>query len=305
MQTPVFAFIAFFMILAAPLRAEDNVTLGIGRLFTNDALGDGQDRWRSGAYQMSWMRGPEGLTGLPGKPGELLEYRFSTRILAPANAVVPAAGDRRYAGVMAFGLYTHFSDQRFDYSLGAELVGVGPMTGVSAFHAFAHDKMGMTVPSNAVLNGQFPNMVYPTVAGEIAWPVRIGDNVTFRPFVQGRLGDETYVRVGGDILIGAGLTQGVLARDETTGIPYQSFDTGKVQGWAFLVGADTALVGRSVYLPASAGYDLTPLRNRVRAGVQYQGEHFGVFYGATWLGREFVAQPSGQIVGSLQIRLDF
>lgn len=305
MRTPVLALFAVLSILSSPLRAEDAATLGIGRLFTNDALGDGQDRWRSGAWQLSWMRGPEGLAGLPGKPGELIEYRFSTRILAPANTVTPAPGDRRYAGVAAFGLYTHFTDQRFDYSLGAELVTVGPMNGVGAFHTWAHDALGQTVPSDAVMNAQFPNAVHPALAAEIAWPKRIGENITFRPFLQGRAGDETYVRIGGDVLFGAGLGQGVLARDETTGIPYQTFDTGRARGWGFLVGADSALVARSVYLLASGGYDLTPLRNRARAGVQYQGKHFGIFYGATWLGREFEAQREGQVVGSVQLRLNF
>ncbi|TYB82332.1 lipid A-modifier LpxR family protein [Maritimibacter fusiformis] len=305
MRTPFLALILLLSFQTLPARAGETVSLGFGRLFTNDALGDGQDRWRSGAYQMSWMRGPEGLTGLPGRAGELIEYRFSTRILAPANGVTPAPGDRRYAGVSALGVYTHFTDRGFDFSLGAELVAVGPMTGVGAFHDWSHDMMGMTRPSAAVLNGQFPNAFHPTLAGEIAWPARITENVTFRPFVQGRLGDETYIRIGGDILIGAGFDRGVLARDETTGITYQTFDSARLPGWGFLVGADSALVGRSVYLPASAGFDLTPLRHRVRAGVQYQGEHFGIFYGATWLGREFSAQPESQVVGSLQIRLDF
>lgn len=305
MRTPFLALIVLLSFQTAPLRAGDVALLGVGRLFTNDALGDGQDRWRSGAYQLSWMFGQDGLTGLPDSAGDLLEFRFSTRILAPANTVTPAPGDRRYAGVTALGLYTHFTAQGFDLGAGAELVAVGPMTGVSAFHTWSHGALGLTQPSAAVLNGQFPNAIRPALAGELAWPKRVTDNVTFRPFVQGRLGDETYFRVGGDILIGAGFGAGALVRDETTGTLYQTFDSARDRGWGFLFGADTALVAHSAYLPASAGFNLTPWRHRVRAGVRYQGEHFGIYYGATWLGREFTAQPEGQIVGSLQIELSF
>ena len=38
--------------------AQDRVTLGWGRLLTNDLLGDGRDRWRTGSYTLSRVRGP-------------------------------------------------------------------------------------------------------------------------------------------------------------------------------------------------------------------------------------------------------
>ena len=45
--------------LAAPVaaRAEDQVALGWGRLFNNDFLADMQDRWHTGSYSVSQMRG--------------------------------------------------------------------------------------------------------------------------------------------------------------------------------------------------------------------------------------------------------
>jgi hypothetical protein len=126
-----------------------------------------------------------------------------------------------------------------------------------------------------------------------------------RPFVQARAGDETYVRIGADLMFGPNFSTGVLARDETTGMPYQTLDDVPQRGLSFLVGADTARVLSSAWLPASDGYALSPMRNRVRAGAHWQGDFIGVFYGATWLGPEFTAQPEGQVVGSLQFRFGF
>jgi len=47
------------------------------------------------------------------------------------------------------------------------------------------------------------------------------------------------------------------------------------------------------------------VRQRVRAGMVYEGDRFGLFYGATWLGREFEAQRESQIVGSVRLSLRF
>ena len=51
----------------APLaaRAEDQVALGWGRLFNNDALADMQDRWHTGSYSISQVRGLNWRGSLP------------------------------------------------------------------------------------------------------------------------------------------------------------------------------------------------------------------------------------------------
>ena len=43
--------------LCGPVLAQDRVTLGWGRLFNNDTLGDTQDRWKTGSYTINHLRG--------------------------------------------------------------------------------------------------------------------------------------------------------------------------------------------------------------------------------------------------------
>ncbi|MEQ9039108.1 MAG: DUF2219 family protein [Silicimonas sp.] len=76
-------------------------------------------------------------------------------------------------------------------------------------------------------------------------------------------------------------------------------------GFSFVVGGDVAWVADSLYLPSSLGHDLTPLRTRLRAGIHYEREGFDLFYGLSWLGREFEAQREGQFVGALHLGLRF
>ncbi len=107
MRALVFAFIALFGTVA-PATGQAYETLGVGHLFTNDFFGDGQDRWRTGSFSLSWMMGVPGTRDVPENVGELVEMRFGNRVLTPSNTVAPAAGDRRYAGLLTLGLLTHF-----------------------------------------------------------------------------------------------------------------------------------------------------------------------------------------------------
>ena len=287
-----------------PSQAGDRVTLGFGRLFSNDFLGDGKDRWRTGAYVVSWLRGPEG-TEARGDFGEVLEFRFGATMITPASLTAPVASDRRYAGVLSFGLHSHFTQGALEMSTGVDLVLTGPQTGISGFQEEMHELFGATLPSPAVLANQIPDRIMPTAVIEAAHPVALGSRATLRPFVEAQAGAETFVRIGGDVLIGAGFTQGLVLRDGTTGQLYQGARGQMGTGLSFLLGADVAHVGHSAYLPASDGYELTDVRARARAGVQYRGERFGAFYGVTWLGEEFEAQPGGQVLGSINIQLNF
>nr|WP_300513926.1 lipid A-modifier LpxR family protein [Aliiroseovarius sp.] len=280
------------------------MTLGFGRLFSNDYLGDGSDRWRTGSYVVSWLRGPVG-TESRGNFGEVLEYRFGTAVLAPASLTAPAADDRRYAGVLSVGLHSQFNRGALELSTGVDLVMVGPQTGISDFQEETHELFGATVPSPAVVANQIPDRVMPTTLVEAARPFALSPTTSLRPFVEVQAGAETFVRVGGDVLIGAGFTQGLVMRDGTTGMLYQGARDLRGTGLSFLVGADVARVAHSAYLPTSDGYALTDVRARARAGVQYRGERYGAFYGVTWLGEEFEAQPTGQVLGSINIQLNF
>jgi hypothetical protein len=52
-----FSVMALTVSLASSVAAQDRVTLGWGRMFTNDVFGDGKDRWKTGSYTVSRIRG--------------------------------------------------------------------------------------------------------------------------------------------------------------------------------------------------------------------------------------------------------
>lgn len=287
----------------APALAQDRQTLGYGRLFNNDFLGDGQDRWRTGSYTLSVIRGPEWTGALPTTMGTVMEYRGRGETIAPSNLAAPAPGDRRYAGVLSFGAYTHFARGPAELTMGGALVATGPQTGVASFQKLAHELLNATDPSPATAT-QIGDAIYPTVLASATLPLEIGDGITARPFVEAQAGVETYLRVGGDLIIGRLDSDNLKLRDEVTGQLYNGTHDDSM-GLSFVVGGDVALVGDSYYLTSKDGYQLESTRTRLRAGVNWQGDLSGVFYGVTWLSEEFKGQPEGQVVGSVNLRINF
>ena len=124
------------------------------------------------------------------------------------------------------------------------------------------------------------------------------------PFAEARAGDESLIRFGADLTIGRFGDGELLMRESVTGHRYRSVRD-PIPGVSFIVGADMAKVFSSTYLPEDRGYSLTDTRDRVRAGFHWQGEESSVFYGATWLGREFQGQTDSQIVGSVRLQFQF
>ena len=90
-----------------------------------------------------------------------------------------------------------------------------------------------------------------------------------------------------------------------TGQRYRAVRGTGADGLSFVLGGDVAAVASSVYLPASGLVDLAKTRSRARAGIYWQSEKFDLFYGLTWLSREFESQPEGQTLGSVNLRIRF
>ncbi|SEO12738.1 hypothetical protein SAMN04488103_11286 [Gemmobacter aquatilis] len=283
-------------------QAEERVTLGFARLFTNDALGDTHDRWRSGSYYVSRFRAPRWGGSLPTQFGELLEFRLRTEIIAPESLTDPTP-DRRYVGVIAPGMATHFDMGGVETLLGAELVFTGPQTGVGRFQREVHDLLGLDEPT--VLDSQITDGVHPTVYGEMARSFAVSDRVTLRPFAEAQAGVESYLRFGGDMVVGNFGRGGLMSRDTVTGQRVEGIAGTINAGTSFTLGGDVAQVFDSVYLPESGTAELTDTRMRLRAGFNWQGERSALFYGVTWLGKEYEDQPDGQVVGSLRLNLRF
>ncbi|WP_138933215.1 lipid A-modifier LpxR family protein [Roseovarius arcticus] len=307
MRLIAFASLALALLLMgeAAVADEPRVRLGYGRLITNDYIGDGHDRWRTGSVASSRIWGPEWDGSLPTGFGRLLELRFNAQIIAPRDLNNPAPGDRRYAGSVALGLHTHYAALGSEVSLGGDLVFTGPQTGLDGLQDFIHDNLGGQGVGGATRRRQIGNHVYPTAVAEMGRTLTLGGAATLRPFAEARAGVETLVRVGADFTFGGALAGELLVRDPVTGQRYRTVQN-DLSGYAFVVGADTAYVEDSAYLPSSGGYRLSDARNRVRAGVHYSSRAgHRAFYGLTWLDREFKGQPEGQIVGSVRLHIEF
>lgn len=292
-------------VLAAtlPAHAEDRVTLGWGRMFTNDALGDQKDRWRTGGYQVSRIRGYSWDGVLPTTPGDILEFRASAQIVAPRDLVSPPDDDRRYAAQLSFGLHTQFDWHGNDVSVGGDMVFIGPQTGISNFQKWVHRMVGMDEPK--VIDDQIGNGIYPTLDAELGRKFALGGRAEIRPFVEAQAGVESFVRVGGDLVIGTLGRDDLMVRDGVTGQRYRAVEGTRDQGVSLIVGGDIARVFDSALLPSDGIATLTEDRSRLRAGVHWQGEKASLFYGVTYLSKEFDQQPEGQLVGGLNLNLKF
>ena len=288
---------------AVPAHAEDRVTLGWGRMFTNDALGDQKDRWRTGGYQVSRIRGYSWEGTLPTKPGDILEFRASAQIAAPEDLVSPPPEDRRFAAQLSFGLHTQFDWRGNDVSVGTELVFLGPQTGISNFQKWIHNMVGLDEPT--VIDDQIGNGIYPTLEAELGHKFGLGGRAEFRPFVQGQVGVETFVRVGGDLVIGTLGRDDLMVRDGVTGQRYRAVEGTRDQGVSVILGGDIARVFDSALLPSDGVATMSEDRSRLRAGVHWQGEKASLFYGVSYLSKEFDQQPEGQVVGGLNLNVKF
>lgn len=284
--------------------AQERKTIGVSRLFVNDALGDQNDRWRTGSYNLSVLRGPDWTGTLPTTPGEILEFRARAEIVAPANLARPSLRDRRYAGILSFGVHTHAALGLAEVRIGADLVGTGPVTGLSVFQREIHDALGLPLPDTS---NQLGNHVFPMVSAEVGRPYRLGEGVSFRPFVEGQVGFETLIRAGADLTFGHFGEGALLIRDPVTGqrVAGVRAPEGGKPGVSLTLGGDIAQVGDSALLPEGGAAVLRQDRSRLRAGLHWQGQASDVFYGLAWLSPEYEGQPEGQLVGSLQLRLRF
>ncbi|MGR3540223.1 MAG: lipid A-modifier LpxR family protein [Hasllibacter sp.] len=285
---------ALAALTALPALAEGRQTLGFARLFNNDAIGDGADRWRTGSYAVSAFRGRSWDGTAPAGPTDLIEWRLRSEVIQPSNLRAPAPDDRRYAGVLALGAFSHMRRGGFDLTAGLELVGVGPSTGVGAFQEFTHDILGQPDPAPAIAT-EIEDAVWPTARLEVARGFRTGP-LAWRPFASAQAGAETLGRVGIDLTLG-NLDTGMRLRDPVTGQLYPGL-AGDGSGLSLTLGADHAWVEGSRFLDPAEGYEAVD-RTRVRAALRHDSPLGTVFYGLTWMSEEFAAQPEGQVVGSL------
>lgn len=288
--------------LAGPLVAQDLRTLGFGRLFSNDFFGDGHDRWRTGSYQWSLIRGPGWNGARPATLGEIVEYRFRSDIIAPGR-VTRGTVDRPYVGALSFGVHSHAALGAVDISLGADVVALGPQTGLAEAQDWYHDLLGL--PQVNGTDSQIADAFRLAGTAEAALPLHLSDRVLVRPFAEAQAGVEDTVRIGADVVLGRVGQADLLTRDATTGHLIRAVE-GPATGLAVTAGLDWGIVGNTLYLPEDEGFSALDDRWRARAGVHWQmAPRTSFFYGVTWLSEEFEGQPEGQLLGSLKLNFNF
>ncbi len=281
---------------------SDRTFLGYGRLFTNDLLGDGHDRWQTGSLQTSRVWGPRRQDIVPETFGDLLELRITGQVAAPWDLTRTTAGDRRFATALTFGVHTHFKPNNWQYSLGLHASIIGKKNGIEAMQSKIHEAVGADQLSDFTSSSQIGNQTVLGFTGEASRQIQLSERVNVTPFIEARKGLEDMIRVGGDLRISTIGQKDFYVRDGVTGTLYPTVIHPE-EGTAFIIGADTAWVEGSRLLPDNDWATLTQERHRVRLGLLRKGERFSGFYGLTWLSPEFDEQGSGQVVGSL--RLDF
>lgn len=285
--------------------AQDRTRLGYGRLITNDFFGDGRDRWRTGSIVSSRVWGPKWTGTAPADFGALIELRLGAEIIAPEDLRTPDPDDRAYAGALSVGVHSHFQRGRTEFAVGSDLVIVGPQTRLDDFQDAFHDLFNIKRPSLLVKGAQIANSITPTVVVESGQSFALAERTSLRPFIEGRAGSETLVRAGFDLTFGDLGRGELLVRDSVSGQRYRTI-TGDWTGYSLVFGADIAHVTDSIFLPGGGRADAKSSRERVRAGVMWQGESgLSGFYGISYLGEEFDSQPEGQIVGSVRFKLAF
>lgn len=296
------AALALTSFCAVVAQAGENRSLGWGRIFTNDILGDGEDRWRTGGYSISNIRGNNWTGTLPSTMGKVIEYRLRTEIIAPENIFNPDPNDRRYAGIVTFGAHTYFQRGDIEMNLGVDLVIAGPQTKMDDLQEELHDLVGGPTPR--VDNASIDNIIIPTLIFEAAKSFRPSERVVYRPFVEVQAGVETFARIGGDVTFGSFGTNGLRLRDQISGHRYTGIYDNASRGFSFMAGADFTYVTNSHYLD-TPGIVKEDFRARVRLGIIREWERGAIFYGATYLSPEFEAQQRGQVVGSINARFQF
>lgn len=302
MRRMICSMLLALAVFASDVQADARKTLGWGRLFTNDFLGDGDDRWRTGSYAVSLLRGRIWEGRAPDRIGSLLEYRFRSEIIAPANITAPDSNDRRYVGVLSLGLHSHFTRGDYDIAAGVDLVVVGQQTGLDEFQGQLHELLGFPTPN--ISGFQVADAVYPTALAEVSRDISLGTHRQFRPFLELQAGAETLARVGADLTIGSFGENGLMLRDLSSGQLFLGVPGTRQQGTSFVVGGDAALVADSRYL-ATPGIETETSRYRLRAGIHQKWQAGSAFFGVTYLSPEFESQSEGQFIGSINLRFPF
>lgn len=128
--------------------------LGYGRLVTNDLLGDGKDRWRTGSVSAFRMYVQEDVDLKHLKLGQAVELRTHFEVVAPSDLQDDSGGDRPWGGAISLGLHSPFHYGSLQMSLGADVHVIGQNSGLTGFQQDLHKGLGIKHAGDAVSNNK-------------------------------------------------------------------------------------------------------------------------------------------------------
>jgi hypothetical protein len=270
--------------------------------FTNDHIGDGHDRWRSGGYTQFYSFEPGAEWDAS------IDIRLRSEILSPWGASdQPADADRPYAGMLGFGLFLNDYWGPVDYNLGIEVLFTGDMTGVQKFQESFHETFGFEGHTPQPGHDKLENDATSMLSAELARKFALGNIGAIRPFMTGKFGYESFMRTGVDVMLGNYDHAERYVRDPISGFiqPSSAQRAEALEGVSLVAGVDYTYVLNDYLITDGGSVDFKAGRTRTRLGVQAGLGPASIFYGATHLSEEFEGQVEGQTLGTISVEFTF
>ena len=299
LSSPLGAAALAAILLPAPAAAQSLGHLVGGRdTLVNDLLGDGHDRWRSSAYEHSRLYEDSFF-------GNTTQLRFRAEIISPWKLSAQPK-DRDYANAIGLGMFSMGQSGALGYRLGGEVLMTGDQTGLRRLQENLHDLLGRPASDGQIGRNRrrLGDGVHGLVRAEGWTSLGQGTPWEVRPYVIAQAGYETSATLGFDLIYGAAAHNRRWVREDTTGTPL-IVDSRGAEGVSLVAGADVTRLHDSIYFPADSAVQPEKTRRRARLGLIWRREPFAVFFGQTWMSKEFVGQAEAQRLGVLSLDLNF
>ncbi|MFB2593734.1 lipid A-modifier LpxR family protein [Paracoccus sp. p4-l81] len=266
-------------------------------VFTNDALGDGHDRWQSTGYGYSRLYEDSFF-------GNTTELRARGQIVAPWSLRRQPL-DRDYGNAIGLAAFSVGQSGTLGYRVGGELLITGDQTRLHNIQRRLHDLFGGSSDEQIGRNYDHIRNGFHGLAQAEVW-ARLGADRSWelRPYVAAQAGYETSATAGFDLIVGPAAHAPYWVRDVITGTPV-SVNSHERRGFSLVAGADVTRLKDSVFFPDYGDVKLKKTQHRARMGVLWRADPVSVFFGQTWLGRQFEGQVEPQRLGVLALDIRF
>ena len=292
----------------------------------DDTFGDGKDRYKSGGLTQSLVFPERVFSDERWFPGyaAAIEIQGRAFVATPDDTSRIDPADRPYAQYAGVGVHLRLtgSPDRLTDDLtastedriGVEIGWQGDPLPLFDIQEAIHARTGMGPLAQSPANVLGSELL---VNAELRRTWRIhgdhdGYDFQYAPYVHASAGmRENAVRLGSDFIIGSSLEARTWNSDLAVGalIPGGSRPRGGFH-WLAWIGGDVGVVASDALLDGGFGrngpsVEREAVTARARAGVMVEYEDLAVSYSLTWLSPEFRGQPSGQVIGAVQIKIDF